>query len=55
MRWKAPRDQEEWHPYFAWFPVTVGRQRVWLEWIERKLVPDSLDWSAYYRNRGNHE
>lgn len=25
-----------WRRWFAWYPVTVGRYRVWLEWIERK-------------------
>ena len=29
--------KEEWHPWFAWFPVRVGdRDCRWLETVERK-------------------
>lgn len=30
--------EKEWRPYFAWWPVkTIDNQKVWLEWVERKL------------------
>jgi hypothetical protein len=28
--------KEKWNPWFAWYPVTVGNERVWLETVERK-------------------
>jgi hypothetical protein len=28
--------KKQWNAWFAWFPVTVGKERVWLEWIERQ-------------------
>jgi hypothetical protein len=35
MRWPA-KFFGEWYSWFAWHPVRVGRQIVWLEWVERK-------------------
>jgi len=26
---------DKWHPWFAWYPVTIKGQFVWLEWVER--------------------
>lgn len=32
---------EEWHPWFAWIPVIVEDELVWLEWIEtRQIIQD---------------
>jgi hypothetical protein len=36
--------REEWHRWFAWYPVRIGNQRVWLETVERK----GRWWSALY-------
>ena len=35
-------ENKEWHRWFAWFPVFVGRDRYWLQTVERRwgLVPD---------------
>ena len=44
MRWSINR----WKRWFAWYPVRVGDDIVWLEWIERKV--DSrmgIYWSEY--------
>jgi hypothetical protein len=37
MRWryKPPRDLCEPHLWFAWFPVRIGRQTIWLERVTR--------------------
>lgn len=38
MRWQAKpeSDQRMWHLWFAWYPVTVGQHRVWLETVKRR-------------------
>lgn len=52
---KVPKDMDQWHPWFAWHPVTVtvGHSGmyvwVWLHWIERKSVPGYHGSSATYR------
>lgn len=34
--WAAERARlEDWHGWFAWHPVRIGEQIVWLEHIER--------------------
>ena len=46
-----------WHFWFAWYPVTIkfrpdgARDKVWLEWVERKgtYEPYFGDWSYEYR------
>lgn len=30
------KDQNEWHPWFAWHPVTIGETAAWLETVERR-------------------
>lgn len=42
MRWKSEtiderrKRLETWRPWFAWRPVVVDNERVWLEWIFRR-------------------
>jgi hypothetical protein len=38
-----------WRRWFAWHPVTVDGQRVWLRWIERRRYRRYLgdDWWGY--------
>ena len=37
MRWPIEKPAEpEWHRWFAWKPISVGNQTVWLEWVDRK-------------------
>jgi hypothetical protein len=39
MRWKTETLAERrerlmiWRPWFAWRPVMIGNERVWLEWV----------------------
>jgi hypothetical protein len=48
--WDTARTRlTQWHRWYAWFPVRVGEQRVWLEWIERKLYPVYEGWVGEYR------
>ena len=35
MRWTA-KNPEDWHGWFAWYPVVVSGQWVWLERLERR-------------------
>ena len=37
MRWKA-RPFSEWNRWFAWRPVHIADEWVWLEWVERRPV-----------------
>jgi hypothetical protein len=38
-----------WHSWFAWHPITIDGQRVWLRWIERRRYHRYLDddWWGY--------
>jgi len=49
VRWSTGPNFQDWHPYFAWKRVRIGDQWVWLERVERRLTPDSLDWSEEFR------
>ena len=31
-----PNRNEEWHPFFAWYPVYVGSGIAWLHKVERR-------------------
>lgn len=35
MRFQA-RDKEQWHDWFAWWPVLVGGELVWWERVQRR-------------------
>ncbi len=61
MRWsRRNKDDyyEDWHRWFAWHPVCVGRsvsgdkRMVWLVWVERKF-DDCLHESGWYRESGS--
>lgn len=42
MRWRSETFNEKrkrletWRPWFAWRPVMIDNERVWLEWIYRR-------------------
>ena len=37
--------KEHWHKWFAWYPVKIGKQRIWLKTIYRKLeAQEGLPW-----------
>lgn len=42
MRWncKQPeyKDKGKWHSWYAWFPVKVKNEWVWMEYIKRRQV-----------------
>ena len=54
MRW--PKHQKrwsrvtDWHKWFAWYPVTIGDTRVWLEVVSRKLSYDGYTLFWEYRD-----
>lgn len=33
MRWRS-RDNSIWRPWFAWSPIKIAGDWVWLEWLE---------------------
>jgi hypothetical protein len=43
MRWQIEtRDEKrnrlaQWRPWFAWYPVMVDNDKVWLEWVYRRF------------------
>lgn len=46
MRWRDDASELfAWHVWFAWHPVRVGDERVWLEYVARRAV---LTWDSYY-------
>lgn len=62
MNWYRFNNRAAWHKWFAWYPITVGQTsdsygrvceyRVWLEFIERREVPndpESIHTSWQYR------
>jgi hypothetical protein len=64
MRWtRRGPDLTQWHPWFAWRPVRLGRQfhadgsiterHVWGELVERKLVPEHMGSYWAYRAVGD--
>lgn len=40
MRWTVKKKVEvgQWHPWFAWKPVKVGNENIWLEKIFRRAM-----------------
>lgn len=48
MRWLVDKNHWEWHTWYAWYPVRVGKHYVWLETLQRKRVTDRWDdWWEY--------
>lgn len=43
---------EEWRPWFAWHPIFVDGELVWLEAVERKRASDWGDHYWKYRFAG---
>ena len=45
MRWYSESPEvriareRAWHRWYAWHPIRVGEQLVWLEIVERKITP----------------
>jgi hypothetical protein len=33
-----PKNVREWHPWFAWYPVKIQNEVVWLEKVQRKYT-----------------
>lgn len=56
-----PLNKQEWHPWFAWFPVRITTESgtayiVWLEHIERRVLPSTYDeWPEYRFTRRPEE
>lgn len=39
LRWPVSQPRApQWHRWFAWHPVTIGSERVWLTTIERRCT-----------------
>lgn len=59
MRWKKETPEEKrdrlkkWKPWFAWYPVIVGGERVWLEQVYKsttmhRLANGSFEYNTKY-------
>lgn len=59
MRWakesaeERVRRLEKWRPWFAWYPVTIDTERVWLEKVYRRTLligrgPGGTIWETEY-------
>lgn len=55
MRFKEYPSKQDWHKWFAWHPVSVGNEAVWLEVIERKVSYSIYDDWWEYRERPSYE
>lgn len=50
MRWKRNnRDKSRWHKWFAWHPVVIENDCVWLETVERRIDYGIYDDFPEYR------
>ena len=49
MRWNRsiPADNEQWHSWFAWYPIVVGTKWVWLEFVLRRYDCDPTIWETW--------
>ena len=53
MRWKTNISitdwlfPDDWQKWFAWYPVKIKNEYVWLEWVERRYDGDD-QWSFKY-------
>jgi hypothetical protein len=56
MRWRVNTGYHfsrwEWHRWWAWYPVKVDNQYVWLEYVYRKAVTVSYGTDYEYRLGG---
>lgn len=42
-RREVVEDIDEWHQWFAWYPVRTPHYWVWLEWVTRRRMADAFD------------
>lgn len=51
MRW-TPQERTDWRRWFAWYPVTINGQAVWLEYVYRKAEHDGYlpRWFYKFKN-----
>jgi len=50
MRWKSRWLKKfEWHKFFAWYPVLIDDEYVWLEWVEKRTEAESTFGNNEYR------
>ena len=57
FKFKESRDIYKWHVWFAWYPVKVGKQWVWLETVWRKCESswNSDHWDYLTQIKGNNK
>lgn len=41
----------DWYRWFAWYPVRINAEYVWLEWVERKLVTAGMFYDLEWQYR----
>lgn len=50
MRLKQ-KNREAWHMWFAWYPITVKSEIIWLECVERHRYISMCTGDCYYEYR----
>lgn len=43
-KWTRIHRQKEWHDWFAWHPVRIHNEIVWLEIVERRRTDADKPW-----------
>jgi hypothetical protein len=52
MRWQSrPSNKREWHRWFAWHPIKIDHQWVWLETVHRKWMMNPGDYCPTWHYR----
>lgn len=49
MRFRIKTSHTEWHRWFAWHPVKIEHEYVWLEVVHRKGQQVPYGWDYEYR------
>lgn len=53
MRFKCV-DPGEWRLWFAWYPVRIGDEMVWLERVAARTVVHDYGWDFYVETQYAH-
>lgn len=43
-KWSKTQRQKQWHDWFAWHPIRINDEIVWLETVERKRTGEKQIW-----------
>lgn len=52
---KLEKTLGKWHLWFAWYPVTIDDERVWLEKVQRRMNLDWIWFDRYWGRKWNYK